>query len=143
MDDIKIIRLQNGEDIISLCKQDEEEDGVTLVNPMTLMFKRLPTGKGIMMMGPWLPVELVEGNATWIYNQDILTIMTPSAKVVEYYNQSVIETDRGNFKTDDEIDETLDEIASMDGEDDDMMDEEDAMLELEQIRKEARKKLLH
>jgi hypothetical protein len=142
MDNIKIIRLQNGEDVISLCKQDEEDDGVTLINPMYLMYKRLPTGKGIMMMGPWMPLELIEGNATWIYNQDILTIMTPSSKVVEYYNQSVEETDRGNYKSDEEIDDVLEEFSSME-EDDDLMDEEDAVKELEQIRKEARKKLLH
>jgi hypothetical protein len=143
MDEIKIIRLQNGEDIISTCKEDVEEDGMTLVNPMSLIFKRLPTGRAVMMMGPWLPAELVETNAVWIYTQDILTIMSPNKTVIEHYNQSILETERRNFKTEDEIDEVLDELTSIDDEEDDLMDEEEAMQELEQIRKEARKKLLH
>ena len=57
MDNVKIIRLQSGEDIIANYKEDDES-GIVLVNrPMILFFKRLPTGKSVMMMGPWLPAE--------------------------------------------------------------------------------------
>ena len=71
MDNIKIIRLQTGEDIIAAYKEEDGEGIVLIGNPMSLMFKRLPTGKAIMLMSPWLPTELIESNSTWLYTNDI------------------------------------------------------------------------
>jgi hypothetical protein len=145
MDEIKIIRLQSGEDIIAAYKEDEEEGGVELLNPMCLIFKRLPTGKAVMMMGPWLPAELIETNATWIYTHDILTVMTPRKSLVEYYKQSIVEMQNETFRTAEEIEETLEEMSLEDDdeEDDNLMDEEEALKELEEIRKSIKKRLLH
>ena len=77
MDNIKIIRLQTGEDVIADYQQIEGDESVLLSNPMTLMFKRMPTGRAVMLMSPWLPLELVEKNEAWLYEADILTVIQP------------------------------------------------------------------
>ena len=41
---IKILRLQNGEDLISDCVMSEDDYLVQLNNPMTLIFKRTMKG---------------------------------------------------------------------------------------------------
>ena len=93
MDNIKIIRLQSGEDIIANYKLDEESGIVEINRPMMLMFKRLPTGKSIMMMGPWLPIELIETNSALLYTQDILTVISPKESLIKYYNNAADETE--------------------------------------------------
>lgn len=136
MDDIRIIRLQSGEDIIAEFKENVEEDGVELRNPMTVFFKRSSSGKAMMMLGPWIPFELIKGNSTWIYTQDILTVMTPRENIVSHYQEAV-----------NEMEGYHQEMGSMEELDDDMgveeISDEEAMEELEALRKEVKKKLLH
>jgi len=71
---------------------------LSLVNPMSLMFKRMPTGRAVMMMSPWLPLELVEDNVACIYAQDILSVFQPKQSIIDYYNTTVmeVEEDRKN-----------------------------------------------
>ena len=69
---IKIIRLQSGEDIIADYLADEEGDTVLLDKPMHIILKRLPNGKSVMMMMPWLPVEIIKDNEAIVYQSDIL-----------------------------------------------------------------------
>ncbi len=89
---IKIVRLQSGEDIIADYVQTaEEEDTVMLDNPMHIIFKRIPSGQTIMMMMPWLPIELIKDNSAVIYTSDILTIIEPKEDLVKYYGDVVIE----------------------------------------------------
>ena len=94
MDNIKIVRLQSGEDIIADYMEDVEGSTILLTNPMTLMFKRLPTGKAVMMMSPWLPLELVENTTARLFSQDVLTVFEPKAQLIEYYNSTVIEVEQ-------------------------------------------------
>ena len=56
---IKIIRLQTGEDIVANIIE-EDQDSVTVDAPMKLIFRRLPNGQSVMMMMHWLPVELIK-----------------------------------------------------------------------------------
>jgi hypothetical protein len=88
---IKIVRLQSGEDIIA--DYIEKEDGETAIldNPMHLIFKRIPSGQTVMMMMPWLPIEIIKDNHALIYTTDILTIIDPKEDLVEYYGDVVIE----------------------------------------------------
>lgn len=89
---IKIVRLQSGEDIIADFVQAENEDEtVMLDNPMHIIFKRIPTGQTVMMMMPWLPIELIKDNSAVIYTSDILTIIEPKEDLVKYYGDVVIE----------------------------------------------------
>lgn len=84
---IKLVRMQNGDDIIS----DVTQVGnmITLTNPMRLIFRRLPTGQVMMLVAPWLPNELIEENYAMVSNADVLTFFSPKNKLTEYYNKMV------------------------------------------------------
>ena len=129
MDNIKIIRLQSGEDIIGNYNKDEHS-GVIIVNrPMTLFFKRLSMNRTVMMMGPWLPAELIEDNSAELYTKDILTVISPKESMISYYNNAAddmettlkengsnIEASLTNYdqdEDDEEEDEEDDEILNM------------------------------
>jgi len=88
---IKIVRLQTGEDIMADMIEDEENDTVLLDNPMHIVFKRIPTGQTIMMMMPWLPIELIKENNAILFTSDILTVIEPKDDLVEYYGNVVVE----------------------------------------------------
>ena len=85
---IKIIRLQSGEDIISDCVMSENDYLVQLNHPMTLLFKRGAKGT-VMMMVPWLPLEVICDNIATITQDDILTFVEPKEDLIEYYGNMV------------------------------------------------------
>jgi hypothetical protein len=85
---IKIIRLQSGEDIISDCVMSEDDYLVQLNHPMTLLFKRGAKGT-VMMMVPWLPLEVICDNIATITQDDILTFADPKEDLIEYYGNMV------------------------------------------------------
>lgn len=87
MENVKIIRLQSGEDIIA--GYIEDEDTALLYNPLHMIVKRTTQGS-VMLMLPWLPVEMIKENVSSIYLTDILTIVEPKDSAVEYY-QSALE----------------------------------------------------
>jgi hypothetical protein len=103
MDNIKIVRLQNGEDIIANYQEDDGEGTVLLTNPMSLMFKRLPTGKAVMMMCPWLPLELIDNVSAKLFVQDILSVFQPREKIIGHYNNTVIEVEKDMLMNDTEM----------------------------------------
>jgi len=71
--------------------EDEENDTVMLDNPMHIIFKRIPTGQTVMMMMPWLPIELIKENNAILFTSDILTVIEPKDDLVEYYGNVVVE----------------------------------------------------
>jgi hypothetical protein len=85
---IKIVRLQSGVDIIADVEEYFDDQIIRLVNPMILYFKRSKIGS-IMMVSPWLPVELIHENITNISHRDVLTILDPKDKLIEYYKEMV------------------------------------------------------
>ena len=84
---IKLVRMQNGDDIISDILQTGNI--VKLTNPMRLIFRRLPTGQTMMLVAPWLPNELIEEDHAVVSSSDVLTYFNPKNKLVEYYNKMV------------------------------------------------------
>jgi len=114
---IKIVRLQSGEDIMADIIEDEENDTIFLDNPMHIIFKRIPTGQTVMMMMPWLPIEIIKENSAIVYSSDILTIIEPKEDLVDYYGTVVIEAqqrmeekrDFSNEEEDDYDEEEIDE----------------------------------
>ena len=78
---VKIVRLQSGEDIIASIIEDDESEMVMLNNPMHLIFKRTSQGT-MMVMLPWLPIELIKDNTATIYTSDVLTIFEPKDALV-------------------------------------------------------------
>ena len=114
MDNIKIIRMQSGEDIIASMIEDKEEGIVTLNNPMTVLFKRQITGKSVMMMVPWLPVEIIQHNMATVYSQDVLTVFQPKESLVNYYQKAVVDLNECIVEESDHIEQSLNEDESED-----------------------------
>jgi len=127
MDNIKIVRLQNGEDIIANYQEDDGEGTVLLTNPMSLMFKRLPTGKAVMMMCPWLPLELIDNVSAKLFVQDILSVFQPREKIIGHYNNTVIEVEKDMLMNDTEM-ENYDEEGGYE-------EDQEELEELQDLRK--------
>jgi len=117
---VKIIRLQNGEDLISDCIMDDGEEWIQLNDPMSLIVKRSIKGT-VMMMVPWLPLEVVSDNIATISFHDVLTFAEPKEDLIEYYNNMVEQAKISVAKNDDVLkvlkeelleyrDEVLDEM---------------------------------
>jgi len=130
---IKIVRLQSGEDIMADILQDEENDTIMLDNPMQVIFKRIPTGQTVMMMMPWLPIEIIKENSAVVYSSDILTIIEPKDDLVNYYGSVVIEAQQ-------RMEEKRDFSPSEENEDEeDELDEE----ELFELLREKKNQKIH
>jgi hypothetical protein len=133
---IKIIRLQSGEDVMADCIEDTEQGTVLLENPMHIIFKRVSTGQTLMMMMPWLPIELIKENSAIIYDSDILTIIDPKEDLINYYGQIVISAQ-----------ERMENSENIFGEDDDEeeegVEEDIDPEELFELLKEKKKNKLH
>jgi hypothetical protein len=129
---IKIVRLQSGEDIMADIIEDEENDTIFLDNPMHIIFKRIPTGQTVMMMMPWLPIEIIKENSAIVYSSDILTIIEPKEDLVDYYGTVVIEAQQ-----------RMEEKRDFSNEEDDYDEEEIDEEELFEVLKEKKKHKLH
>jgi hypothetical protein len=129
----KLVRMKNGDDIIATIKQDELN--TILTNPMRLVFKRLPTGQVIMMLSPWLPVELLDEEHASIENDNVLTMIEPKMQLVEYYNRTVIAFNKLKMDFESKIDEYL--IDHEDEDDEEDYNEELSDEELKEIMSEV------
>lgn len=141
---IKIVRLQSGEDIIADFIEDEQNETVLLDNPMHIIFKRIPTGQTVMMMMPWLPIELIKDNQALIYTSDILTIIEPKEDLITYYGDVVVEAQQRMekklpFESESDIMEEDEEDYDIDEEDDEQLTMEDII----EAMKERKKGSLH
>ena len=67
MHNVKLIRMQTGEDIMASMLEQENSDQIQINDPMRIVFRRMPTGQTVMMMMPWLPVELIKEKIAMIY----------------------------------------------------------------------------
>jgi hypothetical protein len=146
LNDIKILRLQSGEDIIASHYVDKDTNLIYVDKPMHVIFKRIPTGKTIMMLLPWLPVELITENNAIIDYDDVLTMLEPRGELISYYLKAAANVDSligdedvGQSLIDDQ-DELFDEY--LDGEEE--LDEEELSTEdLDEIIEERKKHQLH
>ena len=120
MDNIKIVRLQSGDDIIANYTEDEESGLVRLERPMALFFKRLTSGKSMMMMSPWLPLELIKDNSADLYSQDILTVIEPRQSLVEYYTTAMNEAQQLIEDASEALDDCIRNEDEFDDEDEDL-----------------------
>ena len=134
---IKIVRLQSGEDVIADCIEDNENNLVFLDNSMLLVFKRMPTGQTVMLMAPWLPIEVIKENTATVYDTDILTYIEPKDDLIEYYGNAVLEAQE-TMETKSKLNDIFDEEDEEEDEDN-LYDPE----ELLEILKERKKNKLH
>ena len=140
---VKIIRLQNGEDLISDCITNEKDEWIQLNDPMSLIVKRSVKGT-VMMMVPWLPLEIVSDNIATISFHDVLTFAEPKEDLIEYYNNMVEQAKMSVAKNDDVLkllkeelldyrDEALDQLLPE--------EKEKIMMNLENTSNDRKKKL--
>jgi|TARA_B100000780_G_C21110331_1_gene448658 hypothetical protein len=120
---IKLVRLQSGEDVIADITSDSES---TILNrPMVLMVRRSAKGS-VMMMVPWLPIEIISDNMATLNNREIVTFTNPKNSLVEYYlnaietvtreannSNGVLEDFNLRTQTESEIEEYYDDDASV------------------------------
>ena len=138
MHNVKIIRMQTGEDIMASMIGEDEAETVLLEDPMRLIFRRMPTGQTVLMMMPWLPVELIKDNSALIYNSDIITIIDPKESMVQYYDNLVTKTLLEMEQSEGMIEQLL-----KDQEREEEEEEEYSMEELTKFIEEVKNRTLH
>ena len=139
MHNVKIIRMQTGEDIMASMIGEDEAETVLLADPMRLIYRRMPTGQTVLMMMPWLPVELIKDNSALIYNTDIVTIIDPKESMIEYYDNLVTKTLIEMEKSEGMIEQLLKDQQQEDEED----EEEFSMEELTKFIEDIKNRTLH
>ena len=117
---IKILRLKSGEDIIGSIMANEETYDV--LDPMTVDVEVRGSNAGHLIMGNWLPVQLIKHNIATINLEDVLTLLEPQDHFVEYYVNTVEKLrniikakEEAEKMTDEEISQILDVMDNMDG----------------------------
>jgi hypothetical protein len=141
MHNVKLIRMQSGEDIMASMFENEESDQIQLNDPMRIVFRRMPTGQTVMMMMPWLPVELIKENSAMIYYSDIVTVVEPKEAMIRYYDKLVERTIEEMADSDKLIDNLLEE---QEGEEEHAQDVQQQIIdEVIQSIHEAKNKKLH
>lgn len=139
MHNVKLIRMQSGEDIMASMFEDDNSEQIQLNDPMRIVFRRLPTGQTVMMMMPWLPVELIKENSAMIYYSDIVTVVEPKESMIRYYDKLVERTIEEMADSDKMINNLLEE---QEGEEEQDI-EQQIMDEVLQSIHEAKGKKLH
>jgi hypothetical protein len=86
----KFIRLVTGEDIVANCLIDNETQYVDVESPMKVIISRFNNSrKSILIMMPWLPLEVIDDEYVTLKFEDILTMVDPKEAFIEYYNNTV------------------------------------------------------
>jgi small nuclear ribonucleoprotein (snRNP)-like protein len=86
MDNIKIVRLKNGEDIVG--QLTNVDDSYDVIEPMTVDVEYRGKEPGLVMRH-WLPIQLVKYNEINIKQTDVLCVLEPSEDFAEYYMNTV------------------------------------------------------
>lgn len=111
----KIVRLNTGEDIIGACLIDDDNSCISIENPMKVYIKRMANAnKTMLVMMPWLPLEIIDDDFATINYQDIITVLDPKESFIEYYTSMVEQFEARMRLTDDSIEQEDDEDNEMD-----------------------------
>jgi hypothetical protein len=133
--------MQTGEDIMASMYEEENSDMIQLDDPMRLVFRRMPTGQTMMMMMPWLPIELIKVNSANVYATDIITVVEPKEEMIQYYGKLVARLSEDLKESGDHLQRLLDEEdEELDYEEDDGPLTEE---QLDQLLKNVKSSKLH
>jgi hypothetical protein len=89
MNNVKIIRLQSGEDLIcDLEKVHHQNDKYILKYPMSFQVINKPDSMRILLSF-YLPVDLIEKNECILNERDILLSIDPTQEFLKYYENAV------------------------------------------------------
>jgi len=109
---IKIVRLKNGEDIIGNL-YNKEDGNMDITEPMSVQIVEQGQHRPGLVMSHWLPVQLIKKNEITINSRDVLTVFDPNEEFCEYYSNTVDKLHavlKAREYTDSLSDEELDEI---------------------------------
>lgn len=137
--EVKLIRLNTGEDIIGSCLFDDDNNNLLIDSPMKVIVSRVTEiGKTMLIMMPWLPLELVEENLASISYDDVITMVNPKENFIEYYFNTVehYEAVVEKRNLEDAFENELE-----DDEEDEL--DEDTMEQMLEIIKERKNKSIH
>lgn len=130
---VKLIRLNTGEDIVASCLMDDETGEILVGNPMKVYVKRVSeAGQTLLVMMPWLPLELIEDDFATLNFNDVITMVELKKSFVEYYMNTVSEYHALLEKKEMEIEEEQEEEPS-----------EEEMQTMLDALKESRRNKLH
>ena len=133
--------MQTGEDIVASMYEEENSDMIQLDEPMRLVFRRMPTGQTMMMMMPWLPIELIKVNSANVYATDIITVVEPKEEMIQYYGKLVARLSEDLKESGEHLQRLLDdEDGELDYEEDDGPLTEE---QLDQLLKSVKTSKLH
>lgn len=117
MEQVKLIRLKTGEDVISYVEA-HDSGTVILRSPMVVIVKmNMRTENQTVLMDHWLPVTVIKENEAIIDASEILTMLDPSSEFSEYYVDAVVTLDEikanksnlnGSSSNEDEFNKDLD-----------------------------------
>ena len=131
--------MQTGEDIVASMYEEENSDMIQLDEPMRLVFRRMPTGQTMMMMMPWLPIELIKVNSANVYATDIITVVEPKEEMIQYYGRLVARLTEDLKDSDANLQRLLDDEELDYEEDDGALSEE----QFDQLLKSVKTSKLH
>lgn len=138
----KVVRLSTGEDIIAACLFDTETNCITMNNPMKFFIRRMPDiMKSMLIMIPWLPLEIAADDTAIIDYDDVITVIDPKESFVEYYLSMVTEFQVSEFDPND-TEFMIDNFFS-ESSDSDYEIEETNTQDLIEAADKAKKGLLH
>lgn len=80
---IKILRLKEGDDIISFCEKGK--DTIKLTHPVSVYIHSTNELSDELIMKFWLPASLLKKNEVEIHPSCVLTVMEPKDEVKELY----------------------------------------------------------
>jgi hypothetical protein len=137
--EVKFIRLNTGEDIVGNCIFDEEHSILIVDRPLKVVLQRnVEYGEAVLLMMPWLPLEIVEENIATLNYEDILTTTKPKDSFIEFYYDTLTKYEM-MFDEDlsgDEIDEN--ELLS-----DSLENDEEELEQYEKSFKDIKKVSIH
>jgi hypothetical protein len=90
MQSIKLIRLNNNDDIVASVTGGELDGGYIVSDPMLIEFYTKGRHTGLVICN-WLPSSLMKSNTIFIKNESILFVSEPSDAFIEYYNKALLE----------------------------------------------------
>jgi hypothetical protein len=110
MDNVKIVKLQNGEDLVGTLTSTDIGN-YKLEEPMSFEIDFRNNSSGLIMRH-WLPVQLVKKNEIELTPKDILAILEPADDFCEYY-WNTVEKIKDLLKAKTLVDEMSDEEIDM------------------------------
>lgn len=90
-DSVKFIRITTGEDLVSQITEisEGERQYYVLINPLKVLYVNDKSGYMTVSLMQWVFHRICENQEFTIYPEDVVTMGTPTEKMVEYYWSSV------------------------------------------------------